>query len=83
MLRSAIERQFEIIGEATKRLHKANPDLAAQIRSYRKIIAFRNLLIHGYNIVSDSVVWNTIEEDLPLLRADIRRLRDFDQDTDA
>lgn len=83
MLRSAVERQFEIIGEATNRLRKANADLAAQISNYDKIIAFRNLLIHGYDIISDSVVWNTIENDLPLLRSDIERLHDFDQDTDA
>ncbi len=80
MLRSAIERQFEIIGEATNRLHKANPALVAKIDNYPKIISFRNLLIHGYDIVSHDVVWNTIEIDVPRLLEDIRRIQESDKD---
>ena len=80
LLRSAVERQFEIIGEATSRLRKANPALAAQINDYPKIIGFRNQLIHGYDTISDSVVWNIIQDDLPALRADVRCIYDFEQD---
>jgi uncharacterized protein with HEPN domain len=42
MLHAAVERKFEIIGEALSRLARAEPDLASQIRSHREIIAFRN-----------------------------------------
>lgn len=68
MLRSAVERQFEIIGEALTQLAKLDEALAAQITEYRRIIAFRNILIHGYAEVDDRLVWDIIETKLPTLR---------------
>lgn len=68
MLRSAVERQFEIIGEALAQLAKLDEALAAQISEYRRIIAFRNILIHGYAEVDDRLVWDIIETKLPTLR---------------
>ena len=66
-MRSAVERQFEIIGEALNRLSKEAPLVAARIPALPQIVAFRNLLIHGYATVDDRVVWRTIQEDLPKL----------------
>ena len=67
MLRSAVERQFEILGEALSRLTKVDAVLAAQIPDYRKIIDFRNVLAHGYDAINDPIVWDAVEDQLPLL----------------
>lgn len=46
---AAVERKFEIIGEALNRLRQAHPELAARISDLRRIIGFRNVLAHGYD----------------------------------
>ena len=56
MLRSAVERQFEIVGEALSQLAKAAPELAAQIPDLPRIVAFRNILRHGYAVVDNTIV---------------------------
>src|SRR5260370_30006320 len=65
LLRSAVERQFILIGEALSRLEKLDPTIARQIADYRKIIGFRNVLVHGYEMIDDSIVWNTVQHHLP------------------
>lgn len=67
MLRSAVERQFEIIGEAFNQLAKLAPDLAERIPDLRRIIDFRNVLAHAYAIVDDTVVWQAVHLNLPAL----------------
>ena len=62
--RSAVERQFEIIGEAISQLYKSDPVTAEKIPNYQKIIAFRNILIHGYATIANDIVWGVIESDL-------------------
>ena len=47
MLKSAVERQFGVIGEALVRLAKTEPSVAEQVADHRRIIAFRNILVHG------------------------------------
>jgi len=74
LLRSGVERQFEIIGEAMSRLAKISPDIAVQISDYQRIIAFRNILIHGYAIVDDRVVWEMLQLKLPILRQQVQKL---------
>jgi uncharacterized protein with HEPN domain len=74
MLRSAVERQFEIIGEALNQAWRVEPDLAGRISSGRQIIAFRNRLIHGYATVADDAVWGIIEGYLPGLEHDVAAL---------
>jgi len=71
MLRAATERQFEIIGEALAQLAKRDPAVATGITDYRQIIAFRNILIHGYAEIDDRLVWDIVETKLPKLRADV------------
>lgn len=74
LLRSAVERQFEIIGEALNQCFRFFPDLQAKISAGRQIISFRNRLIHGYADVDDAVVWGVLEEDLPLLLKEVEAL---------
>lgn len=69
LIRSAVERQFEIIGEALNRLSKEAPDLADRVPNLRKIVGFRNVLIHGYAVIDDGRVWEIVTTLLPSLRA--------------
>jgi uncharacterized protein with HEPN domain len=71
MLRAAVEREFEIIGEALGQLAKLDEDLAAGISEHRAIVAFRNILIHGYAEVDDRLVWDVVETKLPVLIREI------------
>ncbi len=57
MLRSAVERQFEIVGEALNRLRKVDPSAAENVPDLPRIIAFRNVLIHGYASIDTKIVW--------------------------
>ena len=74
MLRSAVERQFEVVGEAMAQLARLDPGLAARIGDYRRIVAFRNILIHGYAGVDNRLVWDVVETKLPVLRRDVETL---------
>jgi uncharacterized protein with HEPN domain len=76
MLRSAVERQFEIIGEALNQAVQLDPLLSERISYSGRIIAFRNRLIHGYASVSDEVVWGVVTAHLPTLREEIAALVD-------
>jgi uncharacterized protein with HEPN domain len=74
LVRSAVERQFEIIGEALNRLSKEAPDLADRLPNLRKIVGFRNVLIHGYAVIDDGRVWEIVTTLLPSLRATVADL---------
>ena len=65
MLRAAVERQCEIIGEGLAKLAKADETVAARISDYRRIIAFRNILIHGYTDVDHRLVWDVVTPKVP------------------
>lgn len=74
LLRSAVERQFEIIGESLAQLDKLDSETAAKIPELPRIVAFRNILIHGYATVDDRIVWGVVEGSLPQLRETLQRL---------
>ena len=74
LLRSGIERKFEIIGEALNRIRRVAPTLLDKIREHRNIVSFRNILIHGYDSLDNRIVWGIIAEDLDKLLADVERL---------
>jgi uncharacterized protein with HEPN domain len=76
LLRSAVERQFEIVGEALRRLEAADTRVFARISEARRIIAFRNLIAHGYDGVDAAIVWQAITDKLPVLMAEAEALLD-------
>ncbi|MBR0653469.1 HepT-like ribonuclease domain-containing protein [Plastoroseomonas arctica] len=73
LLHAAVERQFEIIGEALAALRRDHPERASAIPDLATIIAFRNRLIHGYASVDHALVWSVITDHLPGLRASLPR----------
>jgi uncharacterized protein with HEPN domain len=73
-LRSAVERQFEILGEALNRIKKIDQAVMDAIKGYRGAISFRNVLAHGYDMVDNVVVWGIIEKDLPKLKESLDEL---------
>ena len=74
MLRSAVERQFMIVGEAMGLLARTDREAAASITGSRRIIDFRNLLVHGYASIDDRLVWGTVEDRVPTLRREVEAL---------
>ena len=72
MLRRAVEREFEIIGEAMSRIDKINPKII--ISSKRQIISLRNRVIHGYDKIDNEIIWGTIVRHLPSLKQEIAEL---------
>ena len=74
MLRAAVERQCEIIGEALAKLAKLDEPVAARITDYRRIIAFRNILIHGYTEVDHMLVWEVVTTKVPTLTTEVNAL---------
>lgn len=74
MIRSAVERQFEVIGEALVQAIRIYPELGTRITNTGRIISFRNRLIHGYASVSDEIVWGSIEANLGTLKREVQLL---------
>ncbi|MBF0099346.1 MAG: DUF86 domain-containing protein [Desulfobacterales bacterium] len=72
MLRRAVEREFEIIGEAMNKILKIDPEFP--IKNARKIVDLRNLVIHGYDQVDNAIIWGIISRYLPSLRNEISEL---------
>lgn len=74
LLRSAVERQFAILGEALNRFAQSEPGVAAAIPDLRRIVGFRNILVHGDASVDDRIVWGVMEKHLAPLRQTLDRL---------
>jgi uncharacterized protein with HEPN domain len=70
--RRAIERELEIIGEATNNLLKINPSLT--ISSARKIVDLRNRVIHAYDNIDETIVWKVVVKDIPVLLREVEQL---------
>ena len=81
LVTSAVERQFEIMGEAISQLRQVDEAVAQRIPEVGRVVDFRNVLIHRYADVDDAIVWGIVEGKLPALRAAIQSL--LAEETDA
>ena len=70
----AVQRRFEVIGEALRKLRMEDPRLAERITGLQQIVDFRNVLAHGYDVVDDSRVWRIAKSRLPRLMEEIETL---------
>jgi uncharacterized protein with HEPN domain len=61
LLRAALERKFEILGEALNRAEQSDPELAERLPELRRIIGMRNKIIHGYDAVDEEILWDAVQ----------------------
>lgn len=74
LLQLALEREFEIIGEALARLERLDSDvIGTKIPEYRKIIGFRNILAHGYDVIDEASLWDFVQNRVPELLQQVER----------
>lgn len=71
MLRAAVERKLEVIGEAFTKLEDVEPEVAEAFPDLRKIVGLRNRIIHGYDSVDDEIIWDVVQNKLPTLRRQV------------
>lgn len=72
LIKRAVERNLEIIGEAVNRIIKEDPNFP--IENAQRIVGLRNQIIHGYDTVSDENIWAILHNHLPKLRAEVNSL---------
>ncbi|MFN8697935.1 MAG: DUF86 domain-containing protein [Flavobacteriales bacterium] len=71
LLRRAIERELEIIGEATSHILKIDPNFP--LENARRIVDTRNWVIHAYDKVDDVIIWGILTNHLPRLREEVEQ----------
>jgi len=74
VIKRAVERDFEIIGEALNRIKYTDNELLEKISEHHRIIGFRNILIHGYDIVDEVIVWQAVTNHLPILIREVKEI---------
>ncbi len=74
LLRSGVERQIMIIGEAMNQAIKTAPELSAEIDNIRQIVNLRNVIVHGYATVENETIWGIIQDDVPKLHEQVKKL---------
>lgn len=73
-LQLAVEREFEIMGEALNRLLRLDEAAFGEIRDAHKIVGLRNVIAHGYDIIDYEIIWDAATKEVGLLQADVERL---------
>ena len=74
MLRAAVERKLSVIGEAFNQLETADTSVTEKFPELRKIIGLRNRIVHGYDSVDEELVWDVVQNRLPLLKQQVDAL---------
>jgi uncharacterized protein with HEPN domain len=78
MLRSAVERELLIIGEALNAADSASSETRGRVSALGRIIGLRNRLAHAYDAVDDQMLWSIATRDIPVLCDELRAwLADF------
>jgi uncharacterized protein with HEPN domain len=76
MVQAAVERKFQIIGEALNRIGRSDPGVLQHISDYQRIIGFRNIIVHGYDVVDIEILWEAVRDYLPTLISEVEKLMD-------
>ena len=74
LVRQAIERNFQIIGEALRRLDRHFPEIAQKIECLPRIISFRNIIVHAYDGIDPLLMWQIVQDDTPKLLGNVESL---------
>lgn len=74
MLSAAVERKFEIVGEALRLADAADPSIARSIPDLRLVVGLRNRIIHGYDAVDAETIWNVVRVHVPRLKEQLEGL---------
>ena len=72
--KAAVEREFEIVGEALNRIKKIDVGILAEVDNWREIIGFRNVIAHGYDVVEDEIIWDSVKRDIPILLKQLKKI---------
>ena len=74
ILKRAVERNLEIIGEAINRIKQRDPEFLKKISEANSIIGLRNHVIHSYDNISDESIWSILTNHLPKLKSEVDAL---------
>ncbi|NJL26011.1 MAG: DUF86 domain-containing protein [Calothrix sp. SM1_5_4] len=72
--KAAVERKLLNIGEALNQAGQISEEIEKKVTDFRKIIGFRNILVHGYFGVDDALVWDIVSTKLARLKSDVESL---------
>jgi len=74
LVRAAVERKFEIIGEALNRIKKIDEAILSDVDDFQRIIGFRNVITHGYDVIDTEIVWHAAKDNVLKLKEQIKHL---------
>lgn len=74
VVKRAIERDLEIIGEAVRNLVEIDPSMP--LSATKKIIGLRNIISHAYDAIDDELIWGIIQKDIPILKEEIKAIKE-------